>query len=1621
MAIFGKKKQNKVYKYPGIRTLLTGNEAVIMCERESSDAAGTYLSTPASEMSTGWNDQKNKGHLNISNRPLISVNPEDNQAAATATAGLALSGLRATHFCSSAQSVASMHESLYASVGKRLPYVLNIACKAITKATSNIHCGHDDYHSMDDTGFIQFFARNNQTAADLNLISRKIAELSLNPAAVAQDGFLTSHLIEAINLPERELIEEFVGLPDDIIGSPTPAQSILYGKTRRRVPESWNIDQPTQSGGVQNADSYMQTVAGQRPYFFDHVATITEQCMDEWFELTGRRYNRINEYLADDADYLIIAQGSILNEAEVTADYLRNSRKLKVGVVDMTLFRPFPGDLISHLVKGRKGVLVLERTDQPLAEDLPIIAEIRSCISKAIDNGNSKGKSYPDYASFSKTTDAAPLYSACFGLGGHSIQINDIVAAVENMLPEGKQQKFAYLGIEFVHKKALSPQQEIQQQSITEAYPNISELALLASGRSDIPSHNIDSVRIHSLGGRKTANAGKDLAQTLFEKFNFDVKAQPNVGTEKKAQESIFCLSFSTESLPISNDYSSVNTVITTEQNVFSFSDPLAGLAEKGTLLMQSALSSVEAVWQSLPNHAQQLITDKQIKVFFIDAIKIASESNKELSAQFDLQHTIFKSLFFKVNDISDNTDKSVEDLQLLIDSNIDLVKRAYNEVNEINVAEMSIGNSILPQTAETIAPLLLQQKPANQDAIADIHRFWNQTASTKDSVLADPFLALGIVPASTGIFGDMTPNREQHPTWVAENCTACGNCYSSCPDSAIPGLINTVNEVFETNITRIEKYGHTVKHLRRAIRTVEKKYHALTADKSVGTTLDPIFAKAIGDTIKEYAEPERDEVAQEFEWFKEAAGEFKFALTEPYHDEMNNRMPRNGGLFSITINPNSCKGCMECVTVCETEALSVIEQTPDSTQALRDKWEYWLDLPTSNKKYSRIDDLQAKDGVLDTLLLDKKNHNSMFNSDTSRAGSSEKTAIHLFTSTVTALMQPRVEQHIKHISQLITEMEKHIRLQLVETLDISDIDALETAIDENQNVDLTLSRLSGALDKDKATQPIDPKWLKWALQLVAKLKHLKWSYAQGLSGEGRASLGMTDSSNEASARTAPFPFNPYPFPWASHLAHDAPALAMGLFEGHMVKMAEGFKAIRTAELEIKGKYDKDEHDKFFAYFDWRQFNEDEYLLCPPLVSLGAEGISFDSGFQSVSHSLISGMPIKILVLDNQLPIDADKSNKDLSLIAMAHQNAYVHQSSLSNTPHLLEGYIDGLNYRGPALWSIYTSSQPENGLANNSLTLQSKLAVESRAYPLTSFDPRKGKTWEECISLLGNPDIDQDWVIYSLDYTDEYGNKYAMDVPLTYADWALTEVQFSHHFKSVAEDAGSDDMVLLTEYLDMNERDQADSIPFIWAVHPQSNHLLKVIVSAEMVKSTQARRAYWHTLKGLAGKNRVEIDTQAIADQAKSEMAHTITEGLMSMVGGDAGALSRILADVPAVSSSVPTAPVSKPTVENKPESKAVEKPVKETPAKKDDGFEPVWIETPDCTTCDECVDIAPAIFQYNADKKAIVIDPTKGTFEDIVRSAEKCTAVIIHPGTPWNPDEPNLEKLIKRAEKFQ
>ena len=704
------KSDEKQFKYPGIRMAMDGNTAVIMCEREASDAAGAYPITPSTQMGEYWAEETSKGHVNVSGKPLIFLEPESEHAAAAVTAGMSMSGLRATNF-SSAQGIAFMHESLYAAVGKRLPYVLNIGCRAITKASLNVHCGHDDYHCIDDTGFFQVMAKSAQEAADLNLIGRKIAELSLTPAAVAQDGFLTTHLIEPLQVPERELIAEFLGRPDDIIDCPSPAQRMIYGEKRRRVPEVWDVDNPMLSGSVQNQDAYMQAVAGQRPYFFDHIPKITDEVMDEFYELTGRRYHRVATYRVKDADYILLGQGSMIVQAEAVADYLRKTRKLKVGVVNITMFRPFPGEILGGILKGSKAVAVLERTDQPLAEDLPLMREVRATIAKCMENAVVRGdekageKPFPQYATF-KPNDAPRLFSGCYGLGSRDLQPEGLIGAVENMLPDGGKKRFFYLSVDFFREKASTPKQEIQQQELLEAYPNVRDLAVRGSENPNLMPEGSITARMHSVGGWGAITTGKNLAMTLFELLGFDIKANPKYGSEKKGQPTTYYLSAAPEPIPLNCEYHYVDVVVSPDPNVFGNSNPLYGLKKGGVFILQSSFETAEEVWASIPMYAQKTIADNEIRLFYVDGFKIAREEATDPELQFRMQGNAFQGAFFAASPLMERAGLDEEGLfqaiedqlrskfggkgERVVQDNLRVVHRGFDEIHE--VVERQVG-----------------------------------------------------------------------------------------------------------------------------------------------------------------------------------------------------------------------------------------------------------------------------------------------------------------------------------------------------------------------------------------------------------------------------------------------------------------------------------------------------------------------------------------------------------------------------------------------------------------------------------------------------------------------------------------------------------------------------------------------------------------------------------------------------------------------------------------------------------------------------------------------------------------------------------------------------------------
>lgn len=1636
-------------KYPGARDAIDGNTAVILVEREASDAAGAYPITPSTNMGEYWSESVAAGHINISGRPLIFVEPESEHAAAGVTAGMAMTGLRAVNFTSS-QGAVFMHESLYGAVGKRLPYVLNMGCRAITKSTLNVHCAHDDYHSVDDTGFIQVMAASAQEAADLNLIARKTAELSLTPAIMGMDGFLTTHLIEPVQVPERELIAEFLGRPDDLIDTPTPAQAILYGPKRRRIPALWDVDAPLASGAVANQDAHMQAVAAQRPYFFQHIPALFDRCTEEFAELTGRRYSRVGTYRCEDADYLILGQGSMIVQAGAVADYLRETRQIRVGVVNLTMFRPFPGELLGHVLRGKKGVAVLERTDQPLSEDLPLMREVRAVVSKCVENGvagRTRGGQHAGYAAFHSGAEIPQLYSGSYGIGSRDLQPEALIAAVENMLEGGKggnvgaQRRFFYLSIDFVRDQAANPKQELHQQGLLDAYPHLRGLALRGSENPNLMPKGGIAVRMHSVGGWGAVTTGKNLAMTLFELLGWDIKANPKYGSEKKGQPTTYYLSAAPDPIRINCEYSHVDVVLSPDPQVFLHTNAVAGLSQGGVFIIQSNLPDAAALWATFPAPIQKYIVEQGIRVFYLDAFTIAREESSNPDLQLRMQGNAFQGAFFHASDVKERAGLSEEVLftaienqlqakfgkkgKRIVEDNLRVVRRGYTEIHEIPAEVMQVGaRQATSLRAQSALPIMLTQQPnistVHGSKQADIHRFWEQTGSfymtgRGSDNLADPFMGMALIPAVTGVFRDMTQIRFEHPVWNAENCTACGNCYTQCPDSAIPGLVSTVGDVLNSAIGRIEMGGRPTRFLRKGARAIEKRLRGVL--ERDGMDVRARLKAALEETVEEAratAGADAEPMVDEYRLLTDTLGEFQFATTKPYWVNPEKKAKGAGGLFSITVNPYTCKGCAICVDVCDDDALKMVTQTKDSIDVLRHDWQFWLELPTTPKAYSRIDDLDEKIGALETLLLSKQNYNAMACGDGACMGCGEKTAIHLFTSTVTALMQPRVQAHLEKIDALIVGLERHIRMRLTETVNLTDTQAVLQALTAHRGEDLTLANLSEDLDAHHAAPPIDQQWLRWVTQVLERLKDLKWRYLEGPTGRGRAAMGIVNSTGCTSVWGSTFPFNPYPFPWTSHLFQDSPSVALGLFEGHMTRMADGFKAIRMAEIEVERGYDPLTEDAELTYYNWETFTDEEWKLCPPVVAIGGDGAMYDIGFQNLSRALMTGKPIKIVVVDTQVysntggqaatstfvsqvadmaPFGKHASGKkevrkEMSLIGMAHRSAFVFQGSISRPTHLIEGYIDGLNSRRPALFNIYTVCPPEHGVGDDSADQQSRLAVESRAYPLFRYDPDLGTTFSECVSLDGNPSPETDWPEYTLAYVDEAGQTQKMVLPMTFADFALTEGRFAKQFKKAPPETWNDGMVLLADFIKLSESERDGRFPFIWAVD-EKNRLVRALVSQALVNACEERLAFWHQLKDVAKTPAMAVDELAIAEKARAEILAHLTASLVGFGSGG----------VPAGSAH----------------------PTQVSPvAVASEGYESVYIDTPECSACDECTTIAPKAFAYNDQKLAIVVNPQGAKFADIVKAAEKCTSGCLHPGTPWNRNEPGIEKWMTRAAKY-
>jgi len=1666
------------YPYPGVLQALDGGSAVVAMEVAGSEAAGAYPITPSTQMGEGWAAAVADGKRNVNGRRLLFFEPEGEHAAAAVTAGMSMAGLRATNF-SSGQGIVYMHESLYAAVGKRLTYVLNVAARAITKHALNVHAGHDDYHSVDDTGFFQLFAKDVQECADLNLIAHRIAELSLNPGIIAQDGFLTSHVIESLRLPERKLIKTFLGDPADLVESPTPAQRLVFGEKRRRIPEAFDLDYPAMLGVVQNQDSYAQGVAAQRPFYFDHIADLTDRAFDEYAALTGRRYARASGYRTDDAEWVILGQGSVVPNAEAVADHLRSTRGLKVGVVNLTMFRPFPADVLAGLLAGKKGAVVMERTDQPLAVDPPLLREIRAAMSKALENGRVTPGSPLPYAGIPHLRgDQVPdFFSACFGLGSRDLQPGHIIAAVDNMLPGNARTRQFYLGIDFVRQGTRLPKLQIWQEKLVESYPQLADLAIHSAGDVNLLPPGSTALRIHSVGGWGAITMGKTLAMTAFDLLGLDIKANPKYGSEKKGQPTTFYAVLAHEPIRLNCEFRHVDVVLSPDPNVFRHSDPLQGLAAGGVFVIQSELSA-ESLWQTLPAKARHVIRERKIKLYVLDAFAIARKEASDVELRYRMQGAAFMGAFFATSSLLAREGVSQESLfegirkqlakqfgskgEQVVEDNLRVIRRGFDEVHAVEPA----ADDVADQPGKVPQMPTLLDSPSAGPGPGNPGRFWEQVCALcqmgQDGI-ADPFAAISTIPAATGAVRDMSGVRLEVPDFIAERCTGCGQCWVQCPDSAIPGLVSSIEDVLSAAIEasvngmRMERIRPIAKHWAREARKVIDQNPATPIAEAWVLSYRAVVDKLGWDADRKgAAEPE-------FQAVNARLTEFPLTRTRPFYDAVEAKAKGAGGLLSITVNPEACKGCNLCVAVCPDGALVTVKQDEPGLDRLRRNWSIWERLPDTDDRYVNVPDVDEGIGVLSSLLLKKATYRSMVGGDGACMGCGEKTAVHLIVSAIHAWMQPHVAKHVARLDALIAALDQQAR-NLVSA--VADLDAAAAA---SVSVEVPI-------DAARAEQ------LRLLNAALRDLRDLKWRYVEGPGGNGRASLGMANSTGCSSVWGSTYPYNPYPFPWVSHLFQDSPSIAIGLFEAHMRKMADNFVAVRRAELLAADAYDAARDEAALGDLDWTRFTDEEFGLCPPIVAMGGDGAMLDIGFQNLSRLLASGKPIRVVVLDTQVYSNTGgqactsgftgqvsdmstwgksqhgktETRKELALIAIAHRGVYVHQTSQASASHLIAGVLKGLQKRRPVLLNVYTPCPVEHGLADDWSQHSARLALESRAFPFLTYDPDGGPSFADCLSLEGNPSPNDAWPSYALKYVDEGGAERMMELPLTIADWAATEVRFKQHFSELPASESGDELMLFHEYVAASAADREGRTPFIWALTKERKRR-RLKVSSEMVGLAEERQQFWSQLRQLAGLEIPMAVHDAVVGEMESEfeqradalrldyeaklaelnaslpakLARRLAEGLLRSAGSSA-AVADLLASLPPVgkpsgNGSVPEAaaspaPAATASLPASAAAAPAAAPTAVVTSVTDDGplLLEAYIDSVLCTTCNECTDLNNRMFAYNADKQAYVKDATAGTFQQLVTAAERCPVTIIHPGSPLNAKEKDLAKWVKRAEKF-
>ena len=706
-----------------------GNEAAAHVSYMFTEVAAIYPITPSSPMAEHTDDWSARGRKNMWGQEVLVQEMQSEGGAAGAVHGSLQAGALTTTYTAS-QGLLLMIPNMYKIAGELLPCVFDVSARTLASHSLCIFGDHQDVMACRQTGFAMFASSSVQEVMDLTAVPHLATLETKVPFINFFDGFRTSHEYHKIEVMDMEDIKAI-----------TPMEYVEEFRNRALSPE-----RPVTRGTAENPNEFFTHREASNTYY-ENIPDVVEKYCQKMSEITGRDYHCFNYYGAKDAENVIILMGSACEAAKEAIDYLVSQGK-KVGMVNVHLYRPFSVKyLLAAVPKSVKKIAVLDRTKEPGAEGEPLYLDVKSA--------------------FYDVENRPLIVGGRYGLGSAEVTPAKIISVFNNLeLPQPKNH-FTVGIVDDVTNLSL---------------PVVEEMAL--GGKS------IQECKFFGLGADGTVGANKNSVKIIGD--NTDKHCQAYFSYDSKKSGGFTCshLRFGDEPIRSTYQITTPNFVACHVQAYLHMYDVTRGIRENGSFLLNTIFEGEELV-NFIPNKVKRVFAEKNIKVYYINATKIAQEIGLG-----NRTNTILQSAFFRITEVIP-VDLAVEQMKKFI---VKSYGKKGQDVVDKNYAAVDRGGEYKQLVVDPAWAKLADDAVKEDDAPAFVKELVRPiNAQAGDLLKVSDFVKHNTVD---GTWQNGTAAYEKRgveafvPVWNAENCIQCNKCSFVCPHAAIRPFVLDANEL---------------------------------------------------------------------------------------------------------------------------------------------------------------------------------------------------------------------------------------------------------------------------------------------------------------------------------------------------------------------------------------------------------------------------------------------------------------------------------------------------------------------------------------------------------------------------------------------------------------------------------------------------------------------------------------------------------------------------------------------------------------------------------------------------------------------------------------------------------